>query len=168
MKASLAIVTLLWACINSPAPRLVPMPPQEPNSVGWTEVAKRLTTADGVMVGTIRKIEADWAYDDPCGLVMILRHGCDGTVTYKLHIANDLHEKWLWAFTPAYGTFGLFVGERAVFIWHNTLTYRYQQCRQSQAITSSYCEYDFLDALTSDLDVLPPEDSARVTALFPH
>lgn len=164
-KVSLAAAVFWTACINSPMPRLVPMLPQEPDSLGWVAAAERIAQADGYITGRIIKLEEDWTYDDPCGLITIVRHGCDGTVTYKLHVENAERDKWLWAFTPAYGMFGLFVGERAVFVWRRTLAYRYQECKQHQGM-SGYCGYDMLDALTGDLDVLPPTDSARVAALF--
>src|SRR6266850_8311022 len=121
---ALVLMIILGACINSPTPKLIPVFTQEPDSMGWIEATRRISEADGFIIGKITKLEEDWTYDDPCGLIMILRHGCDGTVTYKLHIENDLRDKWLWTFSPAYGTFGLFVGERAVFVWRKTLAYR--------------------------------------------
>lgn len=160
--AALGLLGML-ACINSPTPKLVPMPPKEPTAEQWPAVEQRVARADGVYVGTIAKIDEDWLYDDICGVVAIAMHKCDGTVTYRLTIAPQ--DTYLWAFVPAYGTFGLFVGESAVWVWRRDVAYRYQECRQHAGM-SGYCGYDILPMLTSDLDVLPAADSARVDSLF--
>lgn len=157
---------ILSACIPSPKPQLVPLDPVEPSAIQWqTEMPSLLAKADGVIVGKITSLEEDWVYDDPCGLIMILRKACDGTATFKVHIENTVHDKWLWAFTPTYGSFGLFVGEQAVFIWNTVVAYRYFECRARQGM-GGYCNYDMLPALTSDLNVLPLVDSSRVDSLF--
>ncbi len=91
----------------------MPLPAQEPKSIEWGFVRERIAQADGVIVGTIQKLEEDWTYDDPCRFFQKVVNRCDGTVTYRLQV-ND---KWLWTFTKPYGNFGLFVGQRAVVVW---------------------------------------------------
>jgi len=142
------------------------MPPQEPDSIGWLMAADRIAQADGVIVGEIHTLEEDWQYDDPCGMVKIALHQCDGTVTYRLHVVNPERDKWLWTFVLAYGTFGLYVGESAVFVYRQMVIDRLQECRERAGMYSASCSYDLLDVLTSDLDVLPVADSARVNSLF--
>jgi len=122
-----------------------------------------IARADGIAVATITKLDEDWLYDDPCGIIMSATHQCNGTVTYRVHLMPI--DKDIWAFTPIYGDFGLFPGERAVFIWDKVYTYEYGICRAKQGMTSTYCPEDQLPALTSDLDVLPVADSARVDSL---
>jgi len=158
--------SLLAGCINSPTAKLVPMPPQEPDSIAWAGPAKQnAERAKGMLVGRIKEMEEYWLYDDPCGLIMILRHGCDGTVTYQLKLANDSTERIVYAFTPAYGTFSLFKGEDAVYLWHRVVAFKYQKCREQQGMNGSWCDYDIVDAFQSDFDVLPIADSARVAAI---
>lgn len=160
------LLLLCMGCVNGPTPKLVPLVPQEPTPIQWDSVMPHLlATADGVIVGTITKIESDWLYDDPCRLIAALLKRCDGTVTYRLHIENDLTDQWLWAFTPSTGTFGLFRGERAVFVWSKYFAWRFGECAQHSGLTA-YCAGDWLPSLTEDLDVLPVADSARVAALF--
>jgi len=163
------ILIVLAACINGPTPKLVPIPPQSESEIVWShELPERISHADGFIVGKIVTLEEDWAYDDPCGLISIAMKHCDGTVTYRLKVENDLRDKWLWTFTPANGTFGLHEGEQAIFIWSNVVAYKYQKCREQQGMTSGFCDYDILPALTSDLDVLPLADSTRVDSIFQH
>lgn len=158
------VVASFCACVPSPVPNLVPVPPQEPTEIQWTAVLpERIAQADGVAVATIAKMEADWTYDDPCGILTIIMHGCIGTVTYRVHLQPV--DKYVWVFTPAYGSFGLFEGERAVFVWHKIAAYRYKQCKEQQGMTSADCMADVIPALTDDLDVLPLADSARVATL---
>src|SRR5690242_11118157 len=158
---------VVGACVKSPSPELVPMvEPKEPTAVEWQGPAKlSVQSADGSLVGEIKEMSEYWLYDDPCGLIMILRHGCDGTSTYQIKIANDSTNHWVYAFTPSYGTFGLHVGLKAVYLWHGIVAYRYQECRDRQAMTSAYCNYDRVDAFQSDFDVLPVADSAKVDSL---
>jgi len=163
-----ALITsvFLTGCIQSPTAKLVPMEPQEPDSIAWAGPATlNAQKADGTLVGGIVEMEEYWAYDDPCGLIMILRHGCDGTVTFQLKLANDSTDRIVYAFTPAYGTFGLYKGQRGVYLWHKIPVQRLQECKQRQAINGSYCNYDIVDAFQSDFDVLPLADSARVAAI---
>ena len=162
--ASILLVASCVSCINGPAPKLVPVPPQEPTELAWTnELPQRIAQADGVATATIAKLEEDWTYDDPCGLVAAIMRRCDGTVTYRLHLQPI--DTYVWAFTPANGTFGLFEGEQAVFIWRKVVAYRYKQCREQAGMTTAMCPVDVIPALTSDLDVLPVADSVRVDSL---
>ena len=148
----------------NPAPELVPVPPQEPTDIQWAKVLPdRIAKADGVSVATIAKMEADWTYDDPCGIIAQIAHRCDGTVTYRLRLEPG--SQYVWAFTPAYGSFGLFEGERAIFIWRKVAAYRYKSCREQQGLTRAACMADVIPALTDDLDVLPLADSSRVATL---
>ena len=157
-------ILLLTSCIPDPAPELIPVPPQEPTPIQWARLMpERIAQADGVMVGTIDKLEQDWTYDDICGIVQKMVHRCEGTVTYRLHIQPA--DKYLWTFTSPNGSFGLFIGERAVFIWRKTVAFQYQKCRQQQGMSSSTCPADVIPALTDDLDVLPVSDSARVDSI---
>ena len=158
----LAIILFpLAGCIQSPTPKLTPRPPKEPTPIEWQKVVpERIAQADGISVGTIHKLEADWTYDDPCGLVAVIMKRCDGTVTYRMRI--DPEGTWLWTFTPGYGEFGLFDGEQGVFIWRKVWAFRYKQCKEQQGMTSATCPGDELPALIDDLDVLPIADSAAV------
>jgi len=162
----LLLLVLLIGCINSPTPKLVPMLPVEPDSIGWLSARERIAQADGVIVGKIKEIKEDWLYDDPCGFVRIVQHQCDGTVTYRLDVVNEQRSKWLWTFAHAYGTFGLFAGEEAIFVWKRLPIDRLKECRERAAMYSGSCSYDLLDVLTSDLDVLPVSDSAKVLNLY--
>ena len=161
----IALFAFFAGCIPSPTPKLVPIPPQEPDSAGWIEAAKRIQEADGLMVAKITELSEDWQYDDPCGIVAIALHRCEGTVTYKLHIENAADDHWLWTFALAYGTFGLFKGEEAVFIWRQLPIKKLKECKEYAAMSSAYCGYDILDVLTSNLDVLPVVDSLKVDSL---
>lgn len=163
----LLFLLLGWAlgCINSPTPTLVPMPPREPTALEWPAAAENAQQADGVFVAKIVEMKPDWTYDDPCGLVAIALKKCDGTVAYRVKLANGERSHYVWAFTPAYGVFGLYVGEEATYLWHRTVAYKYSKCRQQQAVAASYCDYDLLDAFQSDFDVLPIADSAVVANL---
>ena|SRR5204862_620132 len=160
------LLVLIAACIPSPTPKLVPIPPQEPDSIGWHLAQERIAQADGVLVGKIVKLEEDWDYDNACGLLAIIMHRCDGTTTYRLLVRNEFEDKWLWTWAKSYGTFGLFTDESAVFIWSKVYAYKYKTCREQQAITSNYCVGDYLPTLTNDLDVLPVADSAKVDSIF--
>lgn len=162
---ALALLVLIGACINSPTAKLVPMEPVEPNTVEWPAATLNIQHADGLLVGRIEKMKEYWEYDDPCGLIMILRHGCDGTVTFQIHLVNDLQDRWVYAFTPAYGTFGLYVGEKAIFLWHRVVAYRYQECHEHQGM-GGFCTYDLVDAFQSNFDVLPIVDSVKVDSIF--
>ena len=162
---ALALLIVLGACINSPTAKLVPMEPVEPTTAQWPAAALSIQHADGLLIGYIEEMEEYWAYDDPCGLIMILRHGCDGTVTYQIHLVNATDDHWVYAFTPAYGTFGLYRGEKAVFLWHKSVVYRYQECKEHQGM-GGYCNYDIVDAFQSDFDVLPVVDSTKVDSIF--
>lgn len=155
----------LAACFVGPTPQLIPMPPHEPTALEWKAAAENVARADGILVGSIAEIVADWQYDDPCGAFAAALHKCDGTVTYRVKLENAQTHHYVWAFTPSTGAFGLFEGEQAIFLWHKTVAYRFATCKSQQALTSAYCNYDVLDAFQSDFDVLPAADSARVAAI---
>jgi len=122
--------------------------------------------ADGTTVAVITKIDEDWQYDDPCGILATALHRCEGTVTYRVTLQDwQTHTHYVWAFVSPYGDFGLHVGERAVFLWHKTVAYQYNKCRSQQAVSSAYCSYDLLNAFQSDYDVLPIADSAKVDSI---
>jgi hypothetical protein len=159
--AALALV----GCIPSPTPKLVPSEPREPALVEWPAVALNAQQADGVLVGQVAEMQEDWTYDDPCRLLTILTHGCDGTVTYRVKLSNWQTDHYVWAFTPAYGVFGLHVGEKATYLWHHIVAYQFQKCSEQQAMSSAACPYDVLDAFQSDYDVLPVADSAVVDSI---
>jgi len=167
VKRAAALVLVLTACIASPRPTLAPQPAREPTAAEWAAVLPgRIAAANGYIVGRIASLDEDWQYDDPCGILHIVAHLCDGTVTYRVRVDAAGASKLLWAFTPAYGAFGLYKGEAAVCVWTNRVVWRYQECRQRAAIEGQ-CPYDAgVPTLTSDLDVLPVADSARVDLLF--
>ncbi|SRR6266550_178259 len=167
-KIICVMLLLLAACgaIKGPAPRLVPMEPREPVSYEWVEAGQNVVQADGTMVASIAKIEEDWLYDDPCGILASALHKCEGTITYRVTLKNATDERYVYAFVHPYSDFGLHVGERAVYLWHRQPVRKYQKCKAQQAVTSAYCDYDILDTFQSDYDVLPVSDSARVDSLF--
>jgi len=195
MRGWLAVVglALVAGCIKSPTPTLVPIPAQEPqmrtqvskpypcrragvdyeacadttHTDEWKIATERIKSADGIILGTIAKLDEDWTYDDPCGLVTILMKNCNGTVTYSLKVKSDSSEQWLWTFVLAYGTFGLWRGQPAIFVWHDLYIPRLFECKQRLAGgAGGMCAVDKLQTLTSDLDVLPLADSTRVDSIF--
>src|SRR2546429_145746 len=156
-----------WGCVfNSPTPKLVPMDPREPTAFEWsTEAAQNAQHADGTFVATITEIQEDWTYDDPCGILSTALHHCEGTISYRVTLNDGTTKQYVYAFVHPYGEFGLHVGERAVYLWHRMPVYKYGKCRQQQAVSSAYCDYDILDTFQSDFDVLPVADSTRVASL---
>ena len=164
LVATVTGILLLISCLPDPTPELVPVPPQEPTALQWARVMpERITQADGTSVATIDKLEQDWLYDDICGIVQKMVHRCEGTVTYRLHLMPI--DKTLWTFTSPNGRFGLYVGERAVFVWRKVVAFEYKKCREQEGMTSTTCPADVVPALTDDLDVLPVSDSARVDSI---
>src|SRR6266700_2221860 len=116
LKIIMLVTGVIIGCIHQPSAKLVPEAPREPTPRAWDLVLpERIAAADGVTVGWISKLEEDWQYDDPCGMIQIGMRSCDGTTTFNFRV--EPAGKWLWAFAPNYGTMPLFVGDSAVFIW---------------------------------------------------
>jgi hypothetical protein len=155
------------ACVHRPTVTAIESRP-------WPETApiNRLTyavnEADGVLFGTVEKAEADWLYDDPCGIIASFLRRCDGTSAYKLTIRSETYPKRLYVFVPGRDTLPLTVGTRAVFLWKWTYAYRYQECRAHQAMSAASCPTDQLPAVLSRDAVAAPQDSALVADLFAH
>jgi hypothetical protein len=131
-------------------------------------LALAVNDADGYLLGTVEKAEADWTYDDPCGIIRTAMGRCDGTNAYKLTIRSETYPKRLYVFVPGRDTLPLTVGTRAVFLWKWTYAYRYQECRAHQAMSAASCPTDQLPAVLSRDAVAAPQDSALVADLFAH
>jgi len=158
---ALCLLGGLADCLPSVGPSLRPIDPVEPTELQWARVMPALIAqADGVTVATITKIEEDWTYDRHCGLIAAILHQCDAPTTEKITLDGNRN---LWTWTQ--GDFGLHVGERAVFVWTYVWATETFQCEERAGMTSQTCPTDKLPALTSDLDVLPVADSARVDSL---
>ncbi len=143
---SLVLLGLAGCVFQTPTPHLVPQEPREPTALEWPDAAKNAAQADGTFVGTITEMKDDWTYDDPCGLLATALKRCEGTVTYRVKLADGQTTHYVWAFVSPYGDFGLHVNERGLFLWHKTVAYRYLDCRATQAMSSAYCSYDLLNA----------------------
>lgn len=127
-----------------------------PTTASLRALTERVSHADGYILGTIARAQADWTYDRPRG----------GPATFHLTVrATDLQHWHLWVFVPQGDTLPLTVGTTAVFIWRFAYVYPLLICAQRRAVTL-VCPPDWLPVLQSLDDVASPADSTLVAELF--
>jgi hypothetical protein len=162
MKNFLFVVMLITACAT---PRTVIEHPW-PTTAKPSALADVVQGADGYVLGTVVKAEADWTYDDPCGIIAGFLGRCDGTNTHKLTIQSSAYSMKVWVFVPARDTLPVPVGTRAIFIWNWYYAKRFADCRARAPMFSGTCPMDRLPAVLSLEAVASPSDSLFVADLF--
>src|SRR5690348_11182230 len=129
-------------------------------------LALRLAGADLVVPATLAKTERDWEYEEPCGIVRAIMHGCaDIPKAYQATLRRGARTWAVFYFKlgdlphPA-------VGDSAVWVLRQTAVFRLMECSQRGGLTSAYCSYDFAYVIESDDDVLPAGTWQQVSELL--
>lgn len=135
--------------------------PEPPIPANWTFVPHGvMRKADKVVTGTITKVEANWEYDDPCGVLANLLHKCDGTRAYDVMIKRDVGgDEYAMIFVPHNDFVPLAPGLRATFLLTKLWVLPYQKCRQVAPTYSSDAACATMgqaaDVIVSTDDIVP-------------
>src|SRR6266487_1495561 len=132
----------------------VPLPPSDRYRV------EALHSANAVLQGSITKIEADWRYDDPCGVIATAMRRCNGTRAYQVTVATTRGDATFFVFVPHNDYQPLTLGLSATFVlskqWINAL----QRCHEVRALTSTACStLGHLDYVLLTTDNIWPIDA---------
>ena len=151
------------ACVHShkAAIERVPLVP-----AGERPLALRLAGADLVVPATLAKTERDWRYEEPCGILRSIMHGCsDIPKAYQATLRRGTRTWPVFYFKigdlphPA-------VGDSAVWLLRQDAVYHLMECAQRHGLTSSYCSYEVAYVVESDDDVLPAATWQEVSELL--
>lgn len=134
--------------------------------VGERPLAQRLAGADLVVTATLAKTERDWRYEEPCGILRSILHGCsDIPKAYQATLRRGTRTWPVFYFKigdlphPA-------VGDSAVWLLRQDAVYHLMECAQRRGLTSAYCNYDYAYVIESDDDVLPAATWQQVSELL--
>ncbi len=161
-----AMLVLLLAgtgCLHSHKAALARVPLV---ATGERPLAQRLAGADLVVTATLAKTERDWLYEEPCGVLRSLMHGCaDIPKAYQATLRRGAQTWPVFYFKlgdlphPA-------VGDSAVWLLRQGAVFRLMECAQRRGVTSAYCSYDVAYVVESDDDVLPAATWEQVRELL--
>ena len=151
------------ACVHShnTAIERVPLLP-----AGERPLALRLAGADLVVPATLAKTERDWRYEELCGILRSIMHGCsDIPKAYQATLRRG-HRTWSVFYFKVGDLPHPAVGDSAVWVLRQSAVFRLMECSQRQGMTSAYCSYDFAYVIESDDDVLPAATWQQVSELL--
>ena len=145
-KWVVVVVTALAACRMYPVEHLAPFVPPENRAA----VPSRVATANAYVVGTLQKVQRDWRYEAPCGILASLFRSCADLRAYVARITPDSGSKhYDVLFFVAPNQPGMGNGTHARFLLHQDRVLRGDQC-------SRYgCLDEFWYVIEDDADVLP-------------
>lgn len=108
------------------------------------------------VTGLIRKVQRDWTYETPCGIIASIMGRCSDVQAFDATLVDSTGNEVKFMFFRHEDSAKLhpMVGDQGTYVLHWNAVFPYLTCAQRSGMTNA-CMADFTWQLESDMDMQP-------------